>query len=122
MTSFENIGYNESERQFHERDQELLKKLRAQLDEQRTKAAAAGQKSAHWMKCPKCAGQMKEVMMGAEGGTVAVDQCTACGGVYFDAGELALLMGKQPGTSRMLDDLMGWIPGWGKGRKYFTGR
>jgi len=120
MSTFENIGYNESERQFHERDQELLRKLRAQLDEQRAAAAATGQKAAHWMKCPKCGSQMKEVTMAGEGCSVAVDQCTACGGVYFDAGELALLLGKRDGGSRILDDLMGWVPGWGKGRKYFT--
>lgn len=107
---------------FAREDAEKLYRLHKERRKDEDQKRRDDEKAAHWMKCPKCGGQMKEVMMGADGGTVAVDQCTACGGVYFDAGELALLMGKQPGSSRMLDDLMGWIPGWGKGRKYFTGR
>jgi hypothetical protein len=118
MSTFENIGYNESERQFHERDAELLAKLRAQLDEQRAAAASASQKAAQWMKCPKCGSELVEKTMGA----VLVDQCSACGGVYLDAGELAMLVGhhSDEGRSRMLDDVLGWIPGWQKGRRYFT--
>jgi hypothetical protein len=118
MSTFENIGYDETERQFHEKDQQLLAKLRSQLDEQRAAAAAAGRKAAHWMKCPKCGGQLAEKPMGK----VLVDQCTSCGGVYFDAGELAMLMGHHADgdRSRMLDDVLGWIPGWQKGRRYFT--
>ena len=117
MSTFETIGYNESERQFHEKDQELLQKLRAQLDEQRA-AAKAAQKPANWMKCPKCGGQLAEKPMGS----VLVDQCGGCGGVWLDAGELAMLVGHHGDgdRSRMLDDVLGWIPGWQKGRKYFT--
>jgi hypothetical protein len=42
--------------------------------------------------------------------------------VWLDAGELAMLVGHHGDgdRSRMLDDVLGWIPGWQKGRKYFT--
>ena len=118
MSTPDTTGYNEAERQFHEKDQQALKALRAQLDAKRAAAKAAAEKSAHWMRCPKCGGQMKETPMGG----VMVDQCGSCGGVYFDAGELAMLMGHHSDgdRSRMLDDVLGWIPGWQKGRKYFT--
>jgi uncharacterized protein len=38
----------------------------------------------HFMKCPKCGHDMKEEDLGS----VKVDRCTYCEGVYFDAGEL----------------------------------
>ena len=83
MSTPDTNGYNEAERQFHEKDQEALRALRAKLDAQRVAAKAAAEKAAHWMRCPKCGSQMKEVAMGG----VIVDQCGSCGGVYFDAGE-----------------------------------
>jgi uncharacterized protein with PIN domain len=108
MSTPDTTGYNEAERQFHEKDQQALAALRTQLDARRAEARRAAEKAAHWMRCPKCGGQMKEHAMGS----VMVDQCTACGGVYFDAGEFEALARHQKTTSPMLDRLFSWMPSW----------
>ena len=43
-----------------------------------------GLKAAHWMKCPKCGMDLKEIELHG----VTVDQCANCGGVFLDKGEL----------------------------------
>jgi Zn-finger nucleic acid-binding protein len=40
------------------------------------------------MKCPKCGADMREI----ERQGIKVDQCGSCGGIYFDRGELELLL------------------------------
>jgi hypothetical protein len=41
-------------------------------------------KKLHFMKCPKCGHDLKEVDLHG----VKADQCTFCEGLFFDAGEL----------------------------------
>ena len=41
-------------------------------------------KQAHWMKCPKCGMDLKEIDLHG----VKVDQCASCGGFFLDAGEI----------------------------------
>jgi protein-arginine kinase activator protein McsA len=41
-------------------------------------------KQQHWMKCPKCGMDLKEIELHG----VKVDQCANCGGVFLDAGEM----------------------------------
>jgi uncharacterized protein len=41
-------------------------------------------KQLHWMKCPKCGMDLKEIEIHG----VKVDQCAHCGGVFLDAGEM----------------------------------
>ena len=77
MSTPSNTGYNEADRQFHEKDEQALKAIRAKHDAERAAAQAAQQKAAHWMRCPKCGSQMKEVAFQG----VMVDQCGTCGGV-----------------------------------------
>lgn len=108
MSTSDTSGYNEAERQFHEKDQELLKALRAKLDTQRAAAKAKAERSEHWMRCPKCGAAMKEVALG----TVIVDQCGSCGGVYFDAGEFEALAKQQRSVSPVLERLFSWMPSW----------
>jgi hypothetical protein len=85
--SMANQGYNEMERAFHEKDAEWLKARRAELDAQRKAAHAKAAHGPNWMKCPKCAAQLKEKeILG-----VMVDHCTGCGGIYLDKGELELI-------------------------------
>ena len=110
MSTPDTTGYNEAERQFHEKDQQALQALRAQLDAKRAAAKAAAEKAAHWMRCPKCGGQMKESAMGS----VMVDQCGSCGGVYFDAGEVDALL-KAGHASPALEKLFSWMPSWRAG-------
>lgn len=73
--------------------QELLKRkaLREKLDQQRHGVKASQTKHPHWMKCPKCGGELEEISFV----DVMIDRCKGCSGIYLDAGELELLMGGQ---------------------------
>ena len=86
-SEFKEHGYNREEEFFFKQNKELLEKRRKELDAQR-KEQQESQKHAHWMCCPKCGQKMAEVPL--EG--IKVDRCTACGGIYFDKGELELLL------------------------------
>ncbi len=81
-------GYDKEEEYFYKQNQELINKKRKALDAQRQEQHQKAQAADHWMKCPKCGGGMKEIDL--EG--VKVDRCSQCSGVYFDRGELELLM------------------------------
>ena len=48
-------------------------------------------KELHFMKCPKCGHDMKEEKLE----NVAVDRCTHCEGIFFDAGELEQVFRQQ---------------------------
>ena len=87
-------GYNEEDRYFHEQGAEMLKKKRAALDEQRKAKEQEEAKARHWMKCPKCGADMEEIDMES----ILVDRCPGCDGIYFDAGELELLLESRKST------------------------
>ena len=78
----------DEEKYFYERDRELIEKLRKKAEDERRDMEAKHRREAHWMKCPKCGADMKEEQMGA----LMVDKCTDCGGIYFDSGELDVLL------------------------------
>ncbi|MBI4209037.1 MAG: zf-TFIIB domain-containing protein [Deltaproteobacteria bacterium] len=77
------------EEYFTKEEDEKLQILRARLDHQRTQQAKEQGKNLHWMKCPKCGGDLKEVLFR----TVKVDTCQSCQGVWLDEGELEMLAG-----------------------------
>ena len=81
-------GYNEEERYFHEKEAEQLKQMREKLDATRQRRAADQSKEIHWMKCPKCGADMSEIEL--EG--IMVDKCAGCEGLFFDRGELELML------------------------------
>ncbi len=81
-------GYDKEEEYFYRKNQELLEKKRAELDAQRQSQESAQLRELHWMRCPKCGQQMVE----EERSGIKVDRCEGCGGVFFDAGELDLLL------------------------------
>ena len=91
-------GYNELERAFHDRDAAWLQARRAELDAQRKAAQAKAGQGAHWMKCPKCGGALKEENFQG----VLIDRCGSCGGVYLDKGEMELLGRAQQGGLKRL--------------------
>jgi len=87
-------GYNAEEDYFHNKDQETLARVRGELSEQRRQQEAEQAKHEHWMRCPKCGAEMQEIKM--EG--ILVDKCSGCGGLYFDQGELELMLKAHEGT------------------------
>ena len=79
MALDEKPSRNEDE-YFAREEAELLKKRRAEAE---AKARKEGRLQ-HFMKCPKCGADLKEMAMHG----VQVDVCTECNGIWFDAGEI----------------------------------
>jgi hypothetical protein len=83
-----NQGYSKEDEYFYQKDQELVAKLREQAEAQRLKTEAENKKKEYWMRCPKCGTTLTE----ERHGDVIVDRCSGCNGVYFDAGEVEILL------------------------------
>jgi uncharacterized protein with PIN domain len=83
-------GYSKEDEYFHRKDMELIQKLREKAEAQRARAEAENKKKEYWMRCPKCGSSLTEESYGS----VMVDRCSApsCGGVFFDGGELEILL------------------------------
>ena len=89
---------------FAKLDAENRKKLRENLDKKRDHERQKKEKSAHWMKCPKCGAELKEIKFLE----VAIDECAGCGGVWLDQGELELLLKTEvKETARFFDRFFG---------------
>ena len=96
---FSKSGYNEEDHYVAKHEAEKIQKLR---DDRAAKKAQA-EKEAHWMKCPKCGSDMEEIELEA----IMIDKCTSCHGVYFDDGELELLLDCKTSSS-LLDKVRGF--------------
>ena len=75
------IGYDQEEAYFRQKDAELLSRRRARLDAHRRNSAVDA------TKCPRCGSEMQKVAIEH----VKVDRCTGCLGIYLDNGELEKL-------------------------------
>ena len=86
-----NQGYSKEDEYFYKKDKEALERLRAQAEAQRAELEEKGRKKEYWMRCPKCGSNLKEERYGE---TVVVDRCgnAKCGGIFFDGGELEILL------------------------------
>jgi Transcription factor zinc-finger len=62
---------------FHRREQELIAKMRAKLEQEDSKDLD--------LACPKCDGMLVE----ADFQSIKIDVCNKCSGVWLDPGELA---------------------------------
>lgn len=76
---------------FHRREQEIIAKMKAKIQEDDAKRLG--------IKCPKCDGTLIE----ADFETIKIDVCDKCSGVWLDAGELTQVVGKEK------DDEGGWF-------------
>jgi ribosomal protein S27E len=89
---------------FHKQDAELVQKLREKRDAER----AANEKKSHFMKCPKCGNDLKELSQDQ----VSVDVCSNCGGLWLDAGELDVIRKvKENRFAGFFNDLLKALPG-----------
>lgn len=79
----DNRGKNLEEEYFYRKDQEAIQKLREKIK----MAAQAKEAGSSSMKCPRCDGTLKEVMIEH----VAIDTCDKCAGTWLDSGELEQL-------------------------------
>ncbi|MEZ4455544.1 MAG: zf-TFIIB domain-containing protein [Gemmatimonadales bacterium] len=96
--STEKPSQNEDE-YFALRDAELVKQQRAAQD----KAAADAERKSHYLRCPKCGGHLTTQNLKG----VQIDQCPDCLGIWFDAGELDVVVShRDPGLmGRVFGDL-----------------
>ena len=76
---------------FYQQSQQLMEEQRKTLDAERSEQERIAQQQAHWMKCPKCGQDMTEINLSG----VMVDQCGGCKGIFFDAGEIDMLIKSQ---------------------------
>ena len=76
------------EEYFLKKDLELIRKLREKHDAERRELQRRKRKEAHWMRCPKCGAELKEI----EFLHVKLDECTECKGIFADHSELEILM------------------------------
>jgi hypothetical protein len=81
-------GYDKEEEYFYKVNKELIERKRKELDSQRAEQKKKELRMQHWMYCPKCGHQMEEVKLLG----IMVDRCTSCSGIYFDRGELEILL------------------------------
>jgi uncharacterized protein len=84
---------------FTRQDAELVKELRAKLDQQR----ATAERKSHYMKCPKCGGDLVE----REQDSVKIDVCPECKGMWLDAGEIDILRTASRRGGTFVEDLFG---------------
>lgn len=81
-------GYDKESEYFYKLNKELIERRRRELDQQRAAQAAQQEKAAHWMRCPKCGHQLKQAnLLG-----IVVDECSGCGGLFLDRGEVRTLL------------------------------
>ncbi len=77
----------DEDRYFAERDQEIIsrskKEKEAKLREE--------EKKLHFMKCPKCGADLEVIKFKG----IMLDKCIECEGLWFDKGELQLLLSKE---------------------------
>ncbi len=75
---------------FVKKERELIKKLKARQE----KEAKQSVKEICHMRCPKCGEPLKERRFRK----ILIDQCTACGGIWLDSGELEEVAGREEGS------------------------
>ncbi len=75
---------------FVKQEKELIEKLRAK---QQKEAKQSVREMCH-MRCPKCGEPLKERSFQK----ILIDQCTGCGGIWLDAGELEVVAGREEGS------------------------
>lgn len=85
-------------------NQEKINKLRTEMDQKRLDDEKSLRRQIHWMKCPKCGSDLKEI----HHQNVIIDTCMECKGVWLDSGELNILI---EGHARFSKGLFGKIFG-----------
>ncbi|NIP39240.1 MAG: zf-TFIIB domain-containing protein [Candidatus Dadabacteria bacterium] len=79
---------------FAKEDAEKKKRLERRLHDERAQKERAELKEICYLKCPKCAGELHELLFRG----VTIDRCDDCNGVWLDDGELDKLAGSEDGN------------------------
>lgn len=89
------------EEYFARENAERMRKLAADQKKSLDAAAREELKKQHYMRCPKCGMELKEIQVRG----VAVDRCFSCNGTWLDAGELEKL-GKGEGKDSVMGSVL----------------
>lgn len=96
------MPFNPSEKEEEYIKRQEIEKLKRLREEQAQKIAEQERdrlKELHWMRCPKCGMELAEVDYRG----VFVDACFACGGMYFDHGEIDKIVAQdEPGAFKKI--------------------
>ena len=85
------LGYDKEEEYFYKLNKKLIEEMRKKRDPERAEQKANAGENQCWMTCPKCGSSLKERdLLG-----IKVDRCDNCSGVFFDKGELDILLKAQ---------------------------
>jgi hypothetical protein len=68
-------------------EQEMKKKIKEQMSKQAPKEERENLRKLHFMKCPKCGMDLMEIDFKG----MKIDECSACRGIWLDAGEFAAM-------------------------------
>ena len=89
---------------FLKQNQEKINKLRGEMDQKRLEDEKNHRQQIHWMKCPKCGSDLKEI----NHQNVMIDTCMECKGIWLDSGELNILIeGQARFTKGLFNKLFG---------------
>jgi Zn-finger nucleic acid-binding protein len=93
---FRHLGYSKEDEYFYLKDKELLAELRAQSDRAKKELEEEHRQREYWRRCPQCGSNLVEEDYQ---GIVLIDRCgsSSCGGIYFDKGELEILLKAKSG-------------------------
>ncbi|MBN1664070.1 MAG: zf-TFIIB domain-containing protein [Deltaproteobacteria bacterium] len=92
---------SETEEEYFARmEYEKLKRIQEESQRKLAAEQLANAKELHYMKCPKCGMNLVEI----DYKKIKVDKCTACEGIWLDAGELEMVAKMDKGG---LDKLFG---------------
>jgi len=87
-SDIKDASFTDEEEYFYHVNKKLIERKRKELDSKRAEQRERELQAQHWMCCPKCGHRMEEKeMLG-----IVVDRCSSCSGIYFDKGELELLL------------------------------
>jgi len=89
----------------HRQETERLRQARERAASETAEAEKTRLRELHWMRCPKCGMELAEIDFRG----VQVDACFACGGMFFDHGEVDKIAGAEdPGFfGRLSSSLFG---------------
>jgi len=79
---------------FAKEDAEKKKRLEQKIKDETTERQREELKEICYLKCPKCAGDLNEILFRG----VKIDKCADCNGVWLDDGELDKLAGTEEGN------------------------
>jgi uncharacterized protein with PIN domain len=94
---------NTEDEYFVREDAEKKRKIALQVKKETEAAELKRLKELHFMRCPKCGLELREVKYAG----IDVDVCFACGGLFLDKGEMETLVKTE--KSGVMGAILNWF-------------